>query len=280
MRNLLFVVLTTLVAVGACDFTKKLTAEEVLVGTLLSTPTIDVRPAAFIPDAGMLALDAGTQTIPAQIVAYAFFGSREGQNLDQAPTPIADATVTVGAAGQTAVALNNDGNGNYSKTGGADAGLTYQGGATYEFTATRAGEAFIGEVTEAPTTESIAAFHSGVISVTANTPYTFTRPEPPAGKSRNLGFVTVFPVSNSGDRGKPTYTNVPSDALGFLKLIAAPGEWQTAQVTLPGTAFPQANGNYVILFSSVKNGGPRTTNLFIGSALLVGTADVGLVRTK
>jgi len=30
----------------------------------------------------------------------------------------------------------------------------------------------------------------------------------------------------------------------------------------------------------VKTGGPESDNLFVGSALLVGTADVGMVRTQ
>jgi hypothetical protein len=50
-------------------------------------------------------------------------------------------------------------------------------------------------------------------------------------------------------------------------------------VTIPGSAFPERDANYLILMQTARLGGPQTENLFIGSAILAGTADVGIVKT-
>ncbi len=50
-------------------------------------------------------------------------------------------------------------------------------------------------------------------------------------------------------------------------------------VTIPGTAFPEKDHNYVIVLQSAKIGGPKSENLFSGSAILGGTADIGIVKT-
>ena len=44
-------------------------------------------------------------------------------------------------------------------------------------------------------------------------------------------------------------------------------------------AFPHAATNYLLVFHSLKSGGPKSENLFTGSALLAGTADIGVLRT-
>jgi hypothetical protein len=51
-------------------------------------------------------------------------------------------------------------------------------------------------------------------------------------------------------------------------------------VTIPATAFPDKDHNYVIVFQSAKLGGPKSTNLFSGSAILAGTADIAVVKTN
>ncbi len=277
---------------GACDLTKQITAQKVMVATLFSTPAIDVSPAAFsaydggaLPADAGFSSDAGALTLPPQTAAYVFLGQREGQSLDKAPTPVTGATVTVTPSGGAAATLKDEGSGNYAKTSLDDMSFTYQGGATYAFSATVAGETFVGEVTDSPPQERISKFHppeapNGYLSLAAGSPLTFTRTPAVAGKELNIGFVTVFPVSNDGQRGQPTYTNVPQTPLDFLKLIAVPVDWKQTTVTVPGSAFPNRDSNYVVLFNSVKSGGAKSNNLFIGSAILVGTAEVGLVRTQ
>src|SRR4051812_36606704 len=119
--------LALLAPVAACDLASKATADKVMIATLLGTPAIDLTPVAAKLDAGTLP-DGGSYTLPGQTRAYVFFGTRQGTSLDKAPTPISDATVTVGPPGGASVALTNDGNGSYSQTSIQDSHLSYQGG--------------------------------------------------------------------------------------------------------------------------------------------------------
>ncbi|HEX8824398.1 MAG TPA: hypothetical protein VF794_31035 [Archangium sp.] len=274
----------------ACDIDKtgnQLLAKKVMVGTLLSTPTVDVSYSA------MAGLDAGTLpdggireedrvTVPGQTAAFVFFGTREG---DQGqPEPIANATVRLEAVNGKQYNLDNTGVGTYGHTSGFedDAGVKYQSGATYRFVAVQDGTSHVGTVEEAPSLERIAALHpaEGYVKHMANQGLTLQRPPAAGGKPRTLGFVTVFPLSTNGEKGQPTYSNVPKEPLEFLQLVAVPTEWQAANIPIPGSAFPQTNSNYLVVFQTVKTGGAESDNLFIGSALLVGTADVGMVHTQ
>src|SRR5690606_7766437 len=98
-----------------------------------------------------------------------------------------------------------------------------------------------GRVEQAPQLEEIAALHppKGFIEHPAHTAFSFTRPPAPAGRERNLGFVTVFPVDESGGRGEPTWTNIPDDPLDMLLLVANPAKWKADTVVVPGSAFPE-----------------------------------------
>lgn len=278
----------------ACDLQKtgnQLTASKVMVATLLATPPVELSPTALVGDGGFdagfpadsgVSFDGGSVTLPSTTVAFLFFGSRSNQSLDTPPQPVANATAATQPAGGAQIALNNDGNGNYSKNSVQDPSFAYASGKTYSFTATLGGESFVGEVENAPALERIPEFHppKGYLESPANRSFTFTRPDPPAGQARNLGFVNVFPIDQNGERGQPTYTNVPSTPLGLLKLVAAPSEWKQTSVTVPATAFPQAGKTYAVVFQAVKMGGPKSENLFTGSAILAGTADVAVVRTQ
>ncbi len=272
----------------ACDLAKQVTAQKLMVATLFSTPAIDVSAAALsgFTDGGTLPADSGISfgdagaTLPPQTVALVFFGEREGQSLDKAPTPIDGATVALTPVGGTQVTLKGEGSGNYSKTSLDDSSFKYQGGATYQFNAVVGSESFIAEVTDAPAQERVEQFHpaSGYVSLAAGSSFSFTRAS--TGKEPNIAFINVFPVSDKGERGAMTYSTLPKTPLDYLKLIAAPIDWKQSSFTIPGEAFPEKNTTYVILFNSVKTGGAKSPNLFIGSAILAGSAEVGLVRTQ
>ena len=68
--------------------------------------------------------------------------------------------------------------------------------------------------------------------------------------------------------------------MDFLRLVALPADWRAAQVTVPGSAFPLANQTYALVLQAAKLGGPQSDNLFSGSAILAGTAEVGVFRTR
>lgn len=287
MKRLLLIpaVAVCLVAPMACDLQKtanQISAQTVMVGTFLSTPDVPISPEAVAGFDGGVAPDGGQTsiTIPGQTVAVVFLGTREGEN--SVPSGLSGATVRVVPQGGQPVSLTADGAGSYSRSSSSDSTVKYQDGATYQFIAERSGQRFVGQVENAPAKEFIAALHpaSGVVRLTANTALTFERADPPSGQERTLGFVTVIPVSDSGQQGQPTYTNVPKTPLEFLQLVAFPLDWKGKQVTIPGTAFPDPRQTYMVVFQSVRTGGPESDNLFLGSALLAGTADVGVVRTQ
>ena len=269
----------------ACDLEKtvnQISAETVMVGTLLSTPDVAISPEAVAGLDGGIQPDGGQSsiTIPGQTVAIVFLGTRKGE--DSTPEGLTGATVTLQTNGTQKVPLTSDGAGSYSRSSNSDATLTYQNGATYEFIAERNGEKFVGQVKDAPARENIPALHpaEGVRRMAANTELAFDRADPPSGQERTLGFVTVVPVSDSGQQGEPTYTNIPKTPLDFLKLVALPVDWKVKRVVIPGSAFPMPKQTYLVIFQSVRTGGPQSENLFLGSALLAGTADIGVVRTQ
>jgi hypothetical protein len=289
-RLLLSAVATALLLTPlACDLGKlsdQLTADNVMVGTVFATPPVDIYPAALAGLDGGTLPDGGPWgepvTVPGQTAALVFFGSRESEN--GLPEPITNATVRLEVSNGGTQPLDNDGAGTYSHTSDSNEpnGLKYTAGATYRFVAVSQGQSYVGAVEDAPGTESIAALHpqGGYIKHTAGQELTLERPTVPSGQKRNLGFVTVVPVDTQGNQQPPSYSNLPTSPLALLQVVAAPTEWQQARVVLPGTAFPDAKKTYLIVFQSVRAGAPESNNLFLGSALLAGAADVGVLRTQ
>lgn len=297
-----FVVLSalTLLAPLACELQlNQLRANKVMVGTFLSSPQVTVDAAllvssdagvldggslpsdAGLPDAGSALPDGGVVTLPGQTAVSIFFGSRGSTAFNSTPVGVEKAEVTFGQEGQTPIVLKDEGNGNYRASADASTLFTYEKGKNYLFTATSEEEEFVGEVADAPANETIAELHPAevVISHPANTPFTLSRSSP-NDSSRSIGFVTVLPFALDGTRGNSTYTNMPSSPGDFLNLIANPKKWKEDKVVIPATAFPDADATYLILFQAAKLGGPKSDNLFTGSALLAGAADIGVVKTK
>lgn len=289
--------LTFLVLGSGCDLGKvgnQATAKTVAVSTLLTTPQFEIKADAIafgafdasipsfdagIIDAGAFWTDAGL-VVPAQNLAFVFFGQRQGESLDVAPTGVAGATAKLMETGGPTFVLSDQGGGAYALL--PDAGFVYRENATYQFEFGYEASTYVAEVARVPARENIPQFHTseGYVTLDAGSPFTFVRPDPLGGQDRNMGFLNVFPINADGSQGQPTYTNIPTNALGFLKLIVAPTDWKSTTVTIPGTAFPRADANYVIVLQSAKLGGPKSDNLFSGSAILAGTADVAIVKTR
>lgn len=294
-RSILVALVASALLAAGCDLVSKTLAKKAMVATLLGTPEVRITAAMIADqagfDGGITFGDAGFvinpgdagYTVPSQTIAFAFLGERVGDTFDVTPKPVTGATVTLEPAAGGSVALKELGGGTYQLTSVENAQLVYAGASTYDFKAIIAGEAFIGSVENTPPQERVEAFHpaSGFLEQRVNQPYTFTRPAPPATQEkRNLGFVTVVPISTGG-QGTPTYTNVPKEVTGFLKLASGlDAEWRAAEITIPGSAFPEPNQNYLILLQSAKLGGTKGTNLFIGSAVIAGAGEVAIVRTR
>ncbi|QAT86602.1 putative lipoprotein [Corallococcus coralloides] len=287
MKRLLLSALATvsLLSPLACDLektTNQLTADHVIVGTLLATPQVDVSALALAGyDGGTLGPDGGdVVSFPGQTAAFVFFGTKSGENSQ--PEGLSGATVTLNAGSGAAVALNGQGGGSYGVTSDSTDDLKYASGATYSFFAEQGGTKYEARVEDAPTKEAIPAFHpaEGFVRHTANTAFAFDRPAPPPNQDRTLGFVTVVPLGSNGEKGQATYSNVPTSPVEFLQLAATPALFREARVTIPATAFPNPKQTYLVIFQAVRMGGPESDNLFLGSVVLAGTAEVGIVRTN
>ena len=283
MYKVVLTAVAAALAVAACDIQRtgqQLTADKVMVAAILAMPSVSVSPAALAgADAGFS--DGGDLTIPGQTLAVAYFLERPS-SFDAPPAPVSGATMTVKAEGGTAIPLESTGDGAFSLSSAQSSAFEYASGATYDFEATLGGERYVGRVSEAPQLENVPALHppEGYVDQSANAPFTFTRPEPPAGQPRNLGFITVYPVSNTGEMGPPTYTNVPMNAIDFLRVVALPAPWRAAEMTVPASAFPLPNQTYALVLQAAKLGGAESENLFTGSAIVAGTAEVGVFRTR
>lgn len=295
-RRSVFAALLALCGAG-CNVEKtaaQASARRVMVATLIATPEVVIPKEAIagldgglaLPDAGF-PLDGGFEldgglSIPAQTAALAFFGERQGDGVSQPPAPLSGAAMAVQAGEGARKSLTLDpGNGSYSLTSLEDPSFVYQEGERYRFIATYEFESYVTELAAAPPKERIEGFHppEGFIRRAAGQNFVFLRPDPPEGQDRELGFITVVPISPAGERGEPTWTNVPKDAFGLLKLVTAPGAYKKTELTIPGEAFPERDRNYLILLQTARLGGPQSANLFISSAILAGTAEVGIVRT-
>lgn len=284
---------------SACDLStisKQATARTVAVSTLLTTPEVEVKGAAIagngldasIPmfdagvifDGGFLVTDAGV-LIPAQNLAFVFFGQRQSEAPDSIPVGTAGASATLNETGGPSFPLDDQGGGTYALS--PDAGFVYKPNATYQFEFVHNSVTYLAEVERVPNKENIPQFHpaAGYVELNAGESFTFIRPDPPQGQNRNFGFVNVFPINTQGGtQGQPTYTNIPTEPIGFIKLLLAPTDWTTTSVTIPGEAFPNRDSNYIVVLQSAKLGGPKSDNLFSGSAILAGTADVAIVKTR
>jgi hypothetical protein len=269
-------------------------ARRVMVATLVATPEVAFEPQAIagldagfqVPDGGLafdggFNLDAGF-VVPAQNAALAFFGERQGDGISQPPVPLAGTSMQVktGSGGSFSLALDES-TGAWRLASLDNPAFVYEEGQSYQFIANQNGENHVTEIAAVPPREPVAAFHpdDGVIDLAAGQDFVFVRSDPPENRDRDLAFITVVPISRQGERGAPTYTNVPTDALGLLKLVTAPGAYKRSEVTIPGSAFPERNSNYLLLLQTARVGGPQTANLFIASAILAGSAEVGIVKT-
>lgn len=263
-----------LLCLFACDLLESAKADKVLAASLLASPDYDFSEAVQPPaDAGLPSIDAGFAKVPALTVAQVFFADRDPTNPKQAPTGVAGARVDLAFAGHT-YALKDKGGGNYSLTTLEAPDFKYVEQAEYKLTVVSGGETYTATVT-GPRAERIEQFHANPpapIEIAANTPVQLTR-----SSTDNIAFTTVFPAGQS--TGAPTYTDAPSTARDLLDLLIDDGKWRQKTITVPATAFKEADTFYVVNVSAVEKGS-TSSNLFTASVLMVGIGDLGVVKTK
>jgi hypothetical protein len=266
----------------ACGLFESVQSSKVLAGSVLSTPEYDLTPTLYssLGDGGLPVFDGSVPDgglapkVPPQVVAQVFFGERNTADLSKPPNGLSGATITLGYAGKS-VALTDQGSGNYGITSLENKDFTYVPNTEYKLTIVHQGVTYEGAVT-APAEEKIAQFHvtpGKPLDIDANADLQLTRTS-----VDNIGFTTVVPVDSTG-KGEPTYTDAPTKPLDLLDLVANDSKWKQKQITIKGTAFPKPNSFYVINVTAVARG-TTSNNLFTTSALLAGTADIGMVKTR
>lgn len=268
----------TAVVGASCDTTQgqKITATTFAAATVLATPDYNLQ---VVFDGGLI--DAGT--IPGVVTAGLYFGQRDPTDLTKAPTPLAGANTTVSFTGTT-VPLPDQNNGKYSQNSAQNPQLVYTVGAVYTFQMAYQSQSYAGAVT-APPQEQITQFHPSPyapIVVAAGSPLTVNRTIPTGGQSLLPAFTVVIPLDASGNQREPSYTNVPQTPVDLLNFVVNDAQWTQPTINIPGTAFPSAGTNYLVTVTAVKQGDQSqfSTNLFVGSAFVAGTADIGLVQTQ
>lgn len=289
MRRLL-VLAAAAIACAGCDTAKAIQNRKVMAAFLIQSPPTSN------PSTGT--------TIPSYITAHLYLGERQDNGDPTTPpaqqTPpagVEGATVTLSwlSQGNTATATltpTQGQPGHYGLVSGkeapTDSKLEYIPHATYTFSATVGGETFSGTV-EAAEPTLITEFEntSPAPKTLGPTPYAswadpftihrdFGGPTP---SDIDIGFYAVYPVNASStglDESQITCKNTPSmqDPMALLQLVFDPSPWKVDHFDLAkAQCFPNP-GNYVVGLTSVKKGTP-SSNLFLGSAILAGTADAG-----
>ncbi|MGI5862799.1 MAG: hypothetical protein ACOX6T_12175 [Myxococcales bacterium] len=275
-----FALACALVFASGCELFESIQAEKVLAATVLSSPEYDFNQMVF-PDGGVpiesdggLPADGGLiPTLGPQMAAEVFFGERNSDPT-AAPKGIAGAEAVL-SIGSRSFRLEDKGDGKYGLNSQEDPDFKYVSDAEVKLTIKKDGETFTATVV-APKEERIEQFHATPgkpIELAAGEPLQITR-----AAIDNVAFTTVMPLSAAAQEG-PTYTDMPSEPLDLLDLVAGPDKWKTKVITIPKTAFPKADTHYVVNVSAVAKG-DTSANLFTTSAFLVGTADLGLLKTK
>ena len=250
--------LTALALLAGCGLAQQLQNRKVLVGAVLSSPTVPV----------------GASTQQGLVTAQLFFGERQA-DLSQPPTGLTGATVTLTATNGSAVstytlaAVSAKGAGWYQAT---DSIQFTPGVTTFQFKAVYQGEEFSGSV-QAPTAAAITGLQNKLFpprSSSSTASLTLTR----AGT--DPAFYAVVQASASADVANATCTNAPvTDAGKLVQFVLDDSAWTVPSFELPASpCFPGAGG-YVVSLTTLAKSTNVSSNLFLGSAVIAGAADAG-----
>ncbi len=279
-------VATALASAGLSGCGQLLSTQEVAMAVLLSTPSV-TNPSD------------STKTIPGATTFSVFLGSADPTQLlsgqavgTNAITPQDDATVTLTYTDATthmpvSVSVPSKGAGTGAYLVAGDSMLQYEQ-VPYTVTIVRGGSTYMLTGTP-PSPEKIKEFESNAVLMNQDVSMGFTVTRDPTRSPEPIAFVAMAAVDSSLasnptalDSGA-TYTNAPSDALGFLNLLLSPGQWETDSFTIPASAFSSPSMTpYLITLTPVSQGAvaPGSATLSIFSNFLIGQASAGVVVSK
>jgi hypothetical protein len=273
MRSLPLAVTIAVALLAGCGMVKKLENRKVLAGLVMRSPDLVVGAPANL-------------TVSGVVTVQVFFGDLQGDT--QAPTGLADAAVTLswagGATGSVTLPAGPSA-GWYQLTGTS---VAHQAGLTYTFTVRYGGEVFTGTVV-APAAEGItelaAATPPLIFPPTPNPAATFTK-QTVSRTGSDTAVYAANPIEGPTSLGPTSCTNAPlSDAWAMVQLLIAAGPWTVPSFELWRTnlaptasqrCFAPGPGAWVVTLTTVRSGSV-SGNLFLGSGVLAGSADAGVL---
>lgn len=272
---------------SGCELLKGLENRRVLAATVVSYPEVAPTHVPGYPD--------GFPSVPARVVARAFFGERE----DGATAGGADAVAPAGVDGALVTVAWRDGDGEehvvslrpgaapgvYEATDGD--GLGYVVGARYAFEVVFGTQRFAGEVT-APGPARIEDLPpGGVVAPPSYAGYdAFTMRFDRSGD--DLAFYAAYALDAAGPAAAldaPTCANFPlaggADPAALLGAALDASSWERSSYALPrASCFPaapdEAPAAYAVALATARRGS-FSDELFAGSVVVAAALDAGVV---
>jgi hypothetical protein len=254
-------------ALLSCGLAQSLESRKVLVAVLVRSA--DVAAAQGV-------------TVSGVTTAQVFFGDRQDLTSGQAPVGIAGATVTVSWTGGTSpVTLPAaPASGWYQLT---PAPIPYTVDATYTFTVTSGGQTYTGAA-RAPSPAAIQELKGAPVfppqAAVSFIHQTITR------LGSDVAFYAVNPVGGSSGLGATACTNAPfTDPGALVQLLLDDAAWRVPSFDLfrsdraPTTGqacFAPVTGTHLLSLTTVTRG-TTSSNLFLGSGVLVGSTAAGVL---
>jgi len=267
--------LAALALLAGCEAVQKLENHKVMAAVVIRSPD----------------LDSAGQGLPALHVtgvaaAQVFFGERQ-DSVSQPPTGLSGAAVTLAWAGTSSgsVVLQPVSQGWYQVTGGFD----YAPGTTYTFTVVYLGDTFTGTVSAPPQAPRIKELAGAIVPQVfppfpVPTFYLGFDHQTVSRDGDDVAFYSATDVAGAA-AGAVTCSNQPfGDAGAMIQLLLDPSPWKVPAFTLfrsdrtsaaAQRCFPQES-SYLVTLTTVKTGSV-SSNLFLGSGVLAGASDAGLL---
>ena len=266
--------LAVLALLSGCNVVQQLDSHKIIAAAVIRSPDVNAGPPANV-------------NVPGTVTAQLFFGQRQNDP-SQAPTGLGNATVTLswsGAATGSVTLPAGPTAGSYMLTGNL---IAYQPGLTYTFTVGYNGETFSGSVT-APQpigiTELSGAAVPNVFPPTPDYAASFTH-QTVTRTGNDIAFYAVAPVQGTSSLGAISCSNAPlNDPASLVQLFLDPSPWQVASFDLWRTdltqnarqkCFAPGTGAWVVSLTALKTG-TVSSNLFLGSGVLAGASDAGVL---
>lgn len=264
-RSLLRVV-ALLPLLASCALCEQLTADRVVVGTVLKLPEL-VDPTKIPP-----------VTLPARVEAVVMFGKVVDDHSDFDPVSGAELRLFHPLAPE-GLELREDPEdpGTYRLSSVDEPRLVYLPEEEYRVEAHEGGDRYVMRVTLPPDAEGPVPPGGKVTAHGRNEPLELEHPDP-----SQLAFVHVArgPDLSSGCSSpvkKKAFTTLPKKASQVLDFVDDDSAWHRDPQVVPGDTFDTC-GFYAVTLSVVSRGYPDTTNLFLGSQLFGGWAGGLLLR--